>query len=48
MITVKFVVQDPKVNTDKVLCLAVLCIWNWSLLQFTIIIPAAKVCTTFR
>ena len=35
--------KDPKVNTDKILCLAVLCIWNWSLMQFTIIIPAAQV-----
>ena len=26
-------------NTDKILCLAVLCIWNWSLMQFTILIP---------
>ena len=35
--------QDPKVNTDKVLCLAVMCIWSWSLMQFTIIVPASKV-----
>ena len=34
--------KDPKVNTDKLLCLAVLCIWNWSLMQFTIIVPAAQ------
>ena len=44
-ISEQFNAQDPKVNTDKLLCLAVLCIWNWSLLQFTIIIPAAKVST---
>ena len=38
-----FLIQDPKVNTDKVLCLAVMCIWSWSLMQFTIIVPASKV-----
>ena len=37
------VLQDDKVNTDKVLCLCVLCIWNWSLLQFTIVISSSKV-----
>ena len=45
---IKVHLQDPKVNTDKLLCLAVLCIWNWSLLQFTIIVPAAKVILLFE
>ena len=30
-------------NTNKVLCLAVMCIWSGSLMQFVIIIPASKV-----
>ena len=39
----QFFTQDPKVNTNKILCLAVMCIWSWSLMQFTIIVPASKV-----
>ena len=34
--------QDPKVNTNKFLCLVVLSIWSWSLLQFTFIISASN------
>ena len=34
--------QDPKVNTNKFLCLVVLSIWSWSLLQFTFIISGSN------
>ena len=35
--------QDPKVNTNRILCTAVMCIWSSSLLQFAIVIPPSKV-----
>lgn len=34
--------QDEKVNTNKVLCIMVLSIWSWSLLQFTFVLTATK------
>ncbi len=34
--------KDEKVNTNKVLCMVVLSIWSWSLLQFTFVLTATK------
>ena len=34
--------QDEKVNTDKVLCILILSIWSWSLMQFTLVITGGK------
>eukprot|EP00095_Tigriopus_kingsejongensis_P008487 maker-scaffold18_size714446-snap-gene-5.17 protein:Tk08487 transcript:maker-scaffold18_size714446-snap-gene-5.17-mRNA-1 annotation:"hypothetical protein DAPPUDRAFT_55716" len=34
--------KDEKVNTNKVLCIMVLSIWSWSLLQFTFVLTATK------
>ncbi|XP_023337543.1 uncharacterized protein LOC111708415 [Eurytemora carolleeae] len=34
--------KDDKVNTNKVLCVAVLSIWSWSLMQFTFVITSSK------
>nr|XP_040580383.1 LOW QUALITY PROTEIN: transmembrane protein 26-like [Lepeophtheirus salmonis] len=34
--------KDEKVNTNKILCITVLSIWSWSLLQFTLIITSPK------
>lgn len=34
--------KDEKVNTNKVLCIMVLTIWSWSLLQFTVLLTPSK------
>ena len=34
--------KDEKVNTNKVLCIMVLTIWSWSLLQFTVLLTPPK------
>ena len=34
--------KDEKVNTNKFLCITVLCIWSWSLLQFTVLLTSSK------
>ena len=34
--------KDEKVNTNKVLCIMVLSIWSWSLLQFTVLLAPSK------
>ena len=34
--------KDEKVNTNKALCIMVLSIWSWSLLQFTLVLTATK------
>ncbi len=34
--------KDERVNTDKVLCIMILSIWSWSLLQFTFVLTATK------
>ena len=34
--------QDEKVNTNKALCIMVLTIWSWSLLQFTVLLTPSK------
>ncbi len=34
--------KDERVNTDKVLCVMILSIWSWSLLQFTFVLTATK------
>ena len=34
--------KDEKVNTNKVLCIMVLTIWSWSLVQFTVLLTPPK------
>lgn len=41
-VTRETVFQDEKVNTNKALCIMVLSIWSWSLLQFTFVLTATK------
>ena len=34
--------QDEKISSQRVLCLMILSIWSWSLLQFTFVLTATK------
>ncbi len=36
-----FLVQDDKVASNRVLCIIILAIWSWSLLQFTMVLTAS-------
>lgn len=37
-----FVIQDDKIASRRILCLLILSIWSWSLLQFTFVLTATK------
>jgi hypothetical protein len=40
-IILHFLVQDDKVASNRVLCVIILAIWSWSLLQFTMVLTAS-------
>jgi hypothetical protein len=42
MTEINYVNQNDEISREKILCLLILSIWSWSLLQFTFVLTATK------